>query len=69
MPAAARATRPKRTAAELLAEARTVTADWSADDLTADRLRTALRASAKNARSLRDTLRAERATAGDGVAA
>lgn len=72
VPVGARDTRPKRTYDQLLAEARRVTADWSTDDLTADRLRTKLRTSAKNARGLRDTLRADRAdrsVVGEGVAA
>ncbi|MFI8457651.1 DUF2637 domain-containing protein [Kitasatospora sp. NPDC085464] len=63
VPKSARTTRPKRTNAELLTEARSVTADWPDTDLTADRIRAAVRTSAENARGLRDTLRAERATA------
>ncbi|TSB26117.1 hypothetical protein [Streptomyces benahoarensis] len=72
VPAGARDTRPKRTYDQLLTEARRVTADWSTDDLTADRLRTKLRTSAKNARGLRDTLRTDRAAkqaSDEGVAA
>ncbi|MFE7664763.1 hypothetical protein ACFU7U_28460, partial [Streptomyces celluloflavus] len=61
VPAAARATRLNRTPEQLLAEARKTTADWPTDKLTADRIRPALRTSTENARSLRDTLRAERA--------
>ncbi|MFJ8625847.1 DUF2637 domain-containing protein [Kitasatospora sp. NPDC093550] len=61
VPKSARTTRPKRTADELLAEARSATAEWSAAELTADRIREAVRTSAANARTLRDTLTAERA--------
>ncbi|RST18545.1 DUF2637 domain-containing protein [Streptomyces sp. WAC05374] len=61
VPDAARSTRPTRTADELLNEARSVTADWPDTDLTAERIRKALRTSAEKARGLRDTLRAERA--------
>lgn len=42
-------------------EARTVTADWTDAEVTADRLRTTLHVSQANARKLRDTLKAERA--------
>ncbi|MCG6494901.1 DUF2637 domain-containing protein [Kitasatospora sp. A2-31] len=62
VPVAARTTRPKRTAEELLDAARSTTADWSDAELTADRIRTAVRTSAANARTLRDALAAERAT-------
>ncbi|WP_028810396.1 DUF2637 domain-containing protein [Streptomyces flavidovirens] len=62
-----RASRPKkqapkapRTAAELLAEAREVTADWADDAINAEALRTALHCSAANSRTLRDALLAER---------
>ncbi|MFF5675283.1 DUF2637 domain-containing protein [Streptomyces hygroscopicus] len=61
VPEAARATRPKRTPAELLDEARSATADWSDEELTAERIRKAVRTSAEKARGLRDALRAERA--------
>ncbi|MFI8791811.1 conjugal transfer protein [Streptomyces sp. NPDC055105] len=61
VPDAARSSRPKRTAAELLDEARTVTVDWPDAKLTAEGIRLALHTSPKNARLLRDTLRAERA--------
>jgi hypothetical protein len=60
VPTAARTKRPTRTPDQLLAEARTLTADWSDDALTADRLRLELHTSAANARSLRDALKAER---------
>ncbi|MFD0415837.1 DUF2637 domain-containing protein [Streptomyces sp. NPDC127108] len=63
VPAVAKSTRPKRTQAELLHEARTVTADWPLSKLTAEGIRLAVRTSPKNARTLRDTLRTERADA------
>ncbi|MEU8824524.1 DUF2637 domain-containing protein [Streptomyces sp. NPDC048636] len=68
VPQSARAARPKRTAAELLDEARSVTDDWSDKELTAERLRKAVRTSAEKARGLRDTLRAERAESSSGAA-
>jgi hypothetical protein len=46
---------------EVLEEARTVTADWPVDDLTAERLMTALHVGPKRARMVRDTLKSERA--------
>ncbi|MFC5723505.1 DUF2637 domain-containing protein [Streptomyces gamaensis] len=61
VPAVARSPRPKRTANELLDQARTATADWSDAKLTAEGIRLAVRTSPKNARALRDALRAERA--------
>ncbi|MCO8301881.1 DUF2637 domain-containing protein [Streptomyces sp. RKCA744] len=63
VPEAARTTRPKRTPAELLDEARSATADWSDEELTADRIRKAVHTSAEKARGLRDALRSERAEA------
>ncbi|MGP3979478.1 conjugal transfer protein [Streptomyces sp. KR80] len=66
VPAAARSARPKRTPAQLLDEARTATADWPDAELTAEGIRRTVRTSPKNARMLRDTLRAERA--GEAVA-
>ncbi|WP_431041447.1 DUF2637 domain-containing protein [Streptomyces sp. P1-3] len=63
VPEAARTPRPTRTADELLVEARSVTADWTDAELTAERIRKAVRTSAEKARGLRDTLRAERAAA------
>jgi hypothetical protein len=63
VPEVARSPRPKRTAAELLAEARTATADWPDAKLTAEGIRLAVRTSPKNARTLREALRAERAQA------
>lgn len=60
VPEVARSPRPKRTPEQLLAEARTVTADWPDAKLTAEGIRLAVRTSPKNARTLRETLRAER---------
>ncbi|KMS70477.1 hypothetical protein ACM01_31400 [Streptomyces viridochromogenes] len=51
----------QRTFEELLTEARKVTAEWKDADLTADRLRSTLHVSQANARTLRDTLKGERA--------
>ncbi|MFC9844326.1 DUF2637 domain-containing protein [Streptomyces sp. NPDC060223] len=51
----------QRTFEELLTEAREVTEDWSDGEVTADRIRTAVHVSQANARTLRDTLKAERA--------
>ncbi|GAA4296924.1 hypothetical protein GCM10023086_10830 [Streptomyces venetus] len=45
---------------DALSEARTVTADWSEGELTADRLRSTLRISQDNARKVRDALKTER---------
>ncbi|WP_405479307.1 DUF2637 domain-containing protein [Streptomyces sp. NBC_00009] len=60
VPEVARSPRPKRTAAELLVEARTVTADWPDGRLTAEGIRREVRTSPARARTLRDTLRSER---------
>ncbi|KUL51040.1 hypothetical protein ADL30_28445 [Streptomyces sp. NRRL S-1521] len=49
-----------RTDAEVLDEARRLTADWSDDQLTAERLRRELRIGQNRARTLRDQLQAER---------
>ncbi|MFF3328748.1 DUF2637 domain-containing protein [Streptomyces sp. NPDC002888] len=49
-----------RTDAEVLDEARRLTADWSDDRLTAQRLRNKLRISQTRARALRDQLQTER---------
>lgn len=68
VPDAARNPRPTRTPEQLLDEARSVTADWPDARLTADAIRRAVRTSAERARSLRDTLRAERADAAAEVA-
>ncbi|MEU8622053.1 DUF2637 domain-containing protein [Streptomyces sp. NPDC048623] len=62
VPDIARSTRPRRTAEELLIEARKETEAWTVDQLTAEGIRKALRTSPDKARTLRDTLRAERAT-------
>ncbi|MFF7332731.1 DUF2637 domain-containing protein [Streptomyces sp. NPDC008150] len=53
----------RRTAADLLAEAREVAAGWKDAEITADALRVKLRCSAANARTVRDTLLADRADA------
>ncbi|MFF9360590.1 DUF2637 domain-containing protein [Streptomyces griseoluteus] len=53
----------QRTAAELLAEARTLAADWSDDAVNAEALRKALRCGSAPARQARDELLAERAEA------
>ncbi|MEV6167572.1 conjugal transfer protein [Streptomyces sp. NPDC051954] len=63
VPAVARSPRPKRTADELLAEARTATADWPDRQVTAEGIRRTVRTSPANARMLRDTILAERAKA------
>ncbi|MEU4268173.1 DUF2637 domain-containing protein [Streptomyces sp. NPDC026092] len=60
VPDAARSTRPRRTADELLAEARRLTASWTVGQLTAEGIRKELRTSPDKARMLRDTLKAER---------
>ncbi len=62
LPEAARSPRPKRTPDELLDEARSATADWPDGKVTAEGIRRAIRTSPANARKLRDTLLAERAT-------
>ncbi|MET9624362.1 DUF2637 domain-containing protein [Streptomyces sp. NPDC006464] len=49
-----------RTAAELLAEARELTAEWADSAINAEAIRTALHCSAANSRVLRDQLLAER---------
>ncbi|CAH9416244.1 hypothetical protein SGL43_03267 [Streptomyces globisporus] len=56
------ATDRHRTDAEVLAEGRRLTADWSDDQLTAKRLRSELRIAQTRARTVRDQLRAERAS-------
>ncbi|MET7368415.1 DUF2637 domain-containing protein [Streptomyces sp. NPDC005566] len=55
--------KPRRSPDEILAEARQVTTAWPDAALTADGIRTAVRVSQATARTLRDTLKAERATA------
>ena len=61
VPAVAKSTRPKRTPEQLLAEARKATADWPDAKVTGEGIRRAIHTSPANARSLRDTLLAERA--------
>ncbi|WP_307816328.1 MULTISPECIES: hypothetical protein [unclassified Streptomyces] len=61
VPQSARTPRPSRTRDELLAEARSATADWSDAELTAEAIRKAVRTSSANGRTLRDALKAERA--------
>ncbi|MFJ9343674.1 DUF2637 domain-containing protein [Streptomyces sp. NPDC101733] len=61
VPQAARTPRPTRDSEELLDEARSVTANWSDGELTAEAIRKAVRTSSANGRLLRDTLKAERA--------
>lgn len=58
---ARKATPGQRTAAELLTEARAVTAGWSGSAVNAETLRKALRCGAGPARTVRDALLAERA--------
>ncbi|MBB1247037.1 hypothetical protein GL263_26330 [Streptomyces durbertensis] len=65
-PSARTPNRPKRSRDELLAQARTATADWPDEKLTANAIRLEVRTSAENARTLRDTLRAERESASVG---
>jgi hypothetical protein len=63
---AKRPARPKsgrRTADDVLADARSVTAGWPVGELTAERIRQAVQCSAGHARAARDVLRAERAEA------
>ncbi|MEU4100257.1 DUF2637 domain-containing protein [Streptomyces tanashiensis] len=61
VPAAAKSTADRtRTPAEVLDSARLLTADWSDDQLTAERLRRELRIGLPRARALRDQLHAER---------
>ncbi|MFJ8060820.1 DUF2637 domain-containing protein [Streptomyces sp. NPDC096142] len=61
LPEAARSPQPKRTQAQLLAEARKAMAGLPDAKVTAEGIRRAIRTSPANARVLRDTLRAERA--------
>ncbi|WP_405612419.1 conjugal transfer protein [Streptomyces sp. NBC_00076] len=65
VPDAAKPRRPKRTPDQLLAEARKVTADWPDEKVTGEGIRRAVRTSPANARSLRDTLLAERAASAE----
>jgi hypothetical protein len=50
----------RRSLDDVLADARTATASWPAEHLTADRIRQAVNCGAAHARSARDVLRAER---------
>lgn len=68
VPAVARSPRPKRTADQLLAEARTATADWPDSRITAEGIRREIRTSPANARTLRDAILAERAADGANAA-
>ncbi|MEU8730644.1 DUF2637 domain-containing protein [Streptomyces tendae] len=68
VPAVAKSSRPKRTPDQLLAEARKATADWPDAKVTGEGIRRALRTSPANARSLRDTILAERAATAAEVA-
>ncbi|MFJ9076821.1 conjugal transfer protein [Streptomyces sp. NPDC102278] len=63
VPKSARTPRPTRDSDELLDEARSVTADWSDGELTAEAIRKAVRTSSARGRLLRDTLKTERAAA------
>ncbi|MEN8650364.1 DUF2637 domain-containing protein [Streptomyces sp. 21So2-11] len=69
VPQAARTPRPTRTPNELLAEARSVTADWSDGELTAEAIRKAVRTSSANGRTLREALKTERAAPDDAAEA
>ncbi|MGW4543269.1 DUF2637 domain-containing protein [Streptomyces chartreusis] len=60
-PTTGKAKAAQRTAAELLAEARTATADWTDAAINAEALRKALHCGAQPARQVRDALLAERA--------
>ncbi|GED86200.1 conjugal transfer protein [Streptomyces sp. 6-11-2] len=62
VPVAAKSTRTRRTADQLMAEARKATAGWTDAEVTGEGIRRALRTSPANARKLRDALLAERAT-------
>src|SRR4051794_35715520 len=59
-PANGKTAAPQRTPAELLAEARTVTADWPDNQINGEALRKALHCGAVPARQVRDALLAER---------
>ncbi|MFF4695933.1 conjugal transfer protein [Streptomyces chattanoogensis] len=65
VPDAAKPSRPKRTQERLLAEARAATADWPDAKVTGEGIRRAIRTSPANARSLRDTILAQRAAAAE----
>jgi len=65
VPPSARTKVPTRTLDQLLTEARSATADWKDAELTADRIREAVRTSSANGRLLREALKAERAESAD----
>ncbi|MCX4699068.1 DUF2637 domain-containing protein [Streptomyces sp. NBC_01373] len=60
-PTTGKAKTVQRSTAEVLAEARTVTADWTDAQINAEALRKALHCGARPARAVRDALLAERA--------
>ncbi|MCX4669971.1 conjugal transfer protein [Streptomyces sp. NBC_01381] len=60
VPESARPSQPRRTWSEVLEQAHEITAKWPDKDLTAEGIRRAVRTSPERARTLRDTLRAER---------
>ncbi|MFF7641510.1 conjugal transfer protein [Streptomyces canus] len=66
VPQAARPVRHKRTADQLLAEARKVTAGWPDSRITAEGIRREVHTSPANARMLRDTLLSERVAVATG---
>ncbi|MBY8345097.1 conjugal transfer protein [Streptomyces spinosirectus] len=66
VPQVARPVRRKRTAGQLLAEARRVTAGWPDSRITAEGIRREVHTSPANARMLRDTLLSERAAVATG---
>ncbi|MFJ2771276.1 hypothetical protein [Streptomyces sp. NPDC087300] len=69
VPAAPKPTADRlRTNVEVLEEARLLTADWSDDSLTAERLRNELRVGQNRTRVVRDQLRAERTNLPEPVA-
>ncbi|MFE9440662.1 DUF2637 domain-containing protein [Streptomyces sp. NPDC006602] len=65
VPDVARTPRPKRTPDQLLAEARAVTAQWPDAKVTAEGIRREVHTSPVNARTLRDTILAERAASAE----
>ncbi|MCA6094023.1 DUF2637 domain-containing protein [Streptomyces sp. SCA3-4] len=62
VPEVARTPQPSRSWEELLTTARTATAEWADEDLTAEALRKTLRTAPSRARALREALKAERKT-------
>ncbi|MDQ0909358.1 hypothetical protein QFZ22_005343 [Streptomyces canus] len=67
VPDAARSPRPKRTPDQLLDEARKATSHWPDAKVTGEGIRRAIHTSPANARMLRDTILAERASTAGGV--